>query len=145
VIGAEPGRPHRPQWTLTPSTSNAERLVTLEVPGRRSGETVLLPLVVADHDGGHYLVAVRGRRSEWVRNVRAAGGRAVLRHGTRERVWLEEVAPAGRAAILRRYLEIVPGAETRLPVDRRATLAELGRIAARYPVFRIHPDRDAST
>jgi deazaflavin-dependent oxidoreductase (nitroreductase family) len=125
------------RWTGIP-----ERLITLEVPGRRSGQIVLLPLVVADHDGGRYLVAVRGRRSEWVRNVRATGGRAVLRHGTRERVWLEEVAPAGRAPILRRYLEVAPGAAARLPVDRRATLAEFDRVAARYPVFRVHPDRD---
>lgn len=116
------------------------RVVTLEVPGRRSGQIVPLPLVVADLGGERYLVAMLGRRSEWVRNVRAARGRVVLRHGIRERVWLQEVAPAGRAPILRRYLEVAPGARPHLPVDRNATLEEFDRIAEQYPVFRIHPD-----
>lgn len=32
-----------------------------------------------------------------------------------------------------------PGGRAHIPVDRRAPLAELTRIAADYPVFRIHP------
>jgi hypothetical protein len=38
----------------------------------------------------------------WVAIVRAADGRAVLRHGRREAVRLEEVDPGARAPILRR-------------------------------------------
>jgi hypothetical protein len=80
-----------------------------------------------------------GKDANWVRNVRAAGGRAVLRRGGREQVRLEEVEPGDRAPILRRYLAVAPGARPHLPVDRRAPLAEFDRIAGQYPVFRIIP------
>jgi deazaflavin-dependent oxidoreductase (nitroreductase family) len=115
--------------------------VTLQVRGRRSGRTISFPLVVADYQGDHYLVAMLGQNTNWVRNVRAAGGRAVLRHGRREAVRLEEVDPGARAPILRRYLECAPGARAHMPVDRRAPLADFGRIAAQIPVFRVTADR----
>jgi hypothetical protein len=41
-----------------------------------------------------------GDDADWVRNVRAAGGNATLRHGRREEVRLEEVAPDRRALVL---------------------------------------------
>jgi hypothetical protein len=69
------------------------RLVVLEVRGRLSGRTRTLPIVVADCGGDRYLVSMLGPDQEWVRNVRAAGGRALLRHRRREAVRLEEVAP----------------------------------------------------
>jgi hypothetical protein len=78
-----------------------------------------------------------GEDANWVRNVRAAGGRAVLRHGRREAVLLEEVEPSRRASVLRRYLAVAPGARPHVPVDRRAPAAEFDRVAARFPVFRI--------
>ncbi|GAA4575445.1 nitroreductase family deazaflavin-dependent oxidoreductase [Micromonospora coerulea] len=114
--------------------------VTLEVPGRRTGRVVSVPLVVADHDGGRYLVAMLGERANWVANVRAAGGRAVLRHGRREPVRLVEVAVADRAPILRRHLALAPGARTHVPVDRHAPPADFARVAVGFPVFRIFPD-----
>ena len=97
------------------------------------------PVVVAEYQGGRYLVSMLGKDANWVRNVRAAGGRAVLRRGGRERVRLEEVEPGDRAPILRRYLAVAPGARPHLPVDRHAPLAEFERIAGQYPVFRIIP------
>ena len=69
------------------------RAVTLEVPGRRTGRLVSFPVVVADYEGGRYLVSMLGKDANWVLNVRAAGGRAVLRHRGREQVHLEEVEP----------------------------------------------------
>lgn len=114
-----------------------KRLVTLEVPGRRTGRMRSFPVVVADYEGERYLVAMLGQGANWIRNVDAAGGRAVLRHGRREEVSLEEVEPSDRAPILRRYLEVAPGARPHIPVDRRAPLEEFERIAARYPVFRV--------
>jgi hypothetical protein len=115
--------------------------VTLEVRGRRSGRTISFPLVVADYEGERYLVAMLGQDTNWVRNVRAAGGRAVLRHGSREPVCLDEVAPGLRAPILRRYLAVAPGARAHVPVDRHAPLEEFDRIAARIPVFRVTAGR----
>jgi hypothetical protein len=121
-----------------------KRLVTLEVRGRSSGRVVSFPLVVADYGGERYLVAMLGERSNWAANVRAAEGRAVLRHGNRESVRLEEVDPNARAPILRRYLEVAPGGRPHIPLDRHAPLAEFERIAAEYPVFRVAAEpRDA--
>src|SRR6266498_2439986 len=111
--------------------------VTLEVPGRRTGRLISFPLVVADYEGERYLVAMLGQNVNWVRNVRAAGGRAVLRHGRREAVRLDEVEPGARAPILRRYLALAPGARAHIPVDRLAPLEELDRVAAQIPVFRV--------
>jgi deazaflavin-dependent oxidoreductase (nitroreductase family) len=114
------------------------RQVTLEVRGRRSGRRRSLPVVVADHEGERYLVSMLGEAG-WVRNVRAAGGQAVLRHGRREAVRLEEVDPGARAPIIKRYLDLAPGARAHIPVDRRAPVADFEPIAARYPVFRVRP------
>jgi deazaflavin-dependent oxidoreductase (nitroreductase family) len=113
------------------------RLVTLEVAGRRTGSAHLVPLVMVDLDGDRYLVAMLGRETNWVRNIRAAGGRAVLRHGVREDVHLEEVEPAARPPILRRYLACAPGARPHIPVDRRASLDAIANVAPQIPVFRV--------
>ncbi|QLQ40480.2 nitroreductase/quinone reductase family protein [Micromonospora robiginosa] len=117
--------------------------VTLEVRGRRSGRTVALPLVVADHEGERYLVSMLGDRVNWVANVRAADGRAVLRHRGREAVRLVEVDVADRPPILRRHLALAPGARPHVPVDRHAPLTEFARVAPTIPVFRIVADRPA--
>lgn len=114
-----------------------ERQMTMEVTGRRTGKTVSFPVVVADYHGERYLVSMLGENTNWVRNVRAADGHAVLRHGRREVVMLEEVAPAERAEILRRYLDRAPGARAHFPVDPHAPLEDFERIAPRYPVFRV--------
>jgi deazaflavin-dependent oxidoreductase (nitroreductase family) len=119
---------------LTPAAA-----ATLEVPGRRTGRLISFPVAVADYQGGRYLVSMLGNDANWVRNVRAAGGRAVLRRRGREEVRLVEVAPGDRAPILRRYLAVAPGARAHLPVDRHAPLAEFERIAGQFPVFQIVP------
>ncbi|MFC4530005.1 nitroreductase/quinone reductase family protein [Sphaerisporangium dianthi] len=119
--------------------------MTLEVPGRRTGRLISLPVAVADHQGERYLVSMLGEEANWVRNVRAAGGRAVLRHRDRETVRLEEVDANLRAPILRRYLDCAPGARPHFPVDRRAPLDQFERIAARFPVFHITSERSERT
>jgi hypothetical protein len=122
--------------------------VTLEVPGRRSGRLVSVPVVVTEMDGARYLVSMLGGSANWVRNARAADGRVTLRHGRREQVRLAEVPTERRAPILRRYLQVAPGARPHVPVDRHASLDEFEAIAADYPVFKIvrsvdpHPDQD---
>jgi deazaflavin-dependent oxidoreductase (nitroreductase family) len=113
------------------------QLVMLEVAGRRTGKAISFPVVVADYQGERYLVSMLGDRTNWVRNVRAAHGRAVLRRGRREVIQLDEVEPGQRAAILRRYLECSPGARSHIPIGRGAPLAEFERIATQYPVFHV--------
>lgn len=51
-------------------------LVTLQVRGRRSGRLHNTVLVVTEHQGQRYLVSMLGDGSDWVRNIRAAGGKA---------------------------------------------------------------------
>ncbi|MBO0692141.1 MAG: nitroreductase family deazaflavin-dependent oxidoreductase [Acidimicrobiaceae bacterium] len=137
-------RPNRPARILNAASARMaaaglgpRRVVSLEVRGRRSGRTISVPLVVADYQGQRYLASMLGEGSNWVRNLRAAGGRAVLRHGKREEVLLEEVDPAERAPILRRYLERAPGARPHIPVDRHAPLEEFEKVAPDIPIYRI--------
>jgi hypothetical protein len=78
-----------------------------------------------------------GEGTNWVRNVRAAGGRAVLRRGHREVIRLDEVDPGERPDILRRYLGRAPGARAHIPVGPDAPRQEFERIAAQYPVFHV--------
>ncbi|MFI6452526.1 nitroreductase/quinone reductase family protein [Streptosporangium amethystogenes] len=118
------------------------RTATLEVTGRRSGRQISLPIAVTELDGQRYLVAMLGPNANWVRNVRAAGGRAVLRRRGREQITLDEVPVTERAPVLRRYLAIAPGARPHVPMNRHAPLSEFEKIAHQYPVFRI-ADPDA--
>ena len=115
-------------------------VVTLEVRGRRSGQLRSFPVVVADYQGERYLVAMLGQNTNWIRNVHAADGHVVLRHGRRDSVRLAEIDPRAAGPILKRYLEVAPGARPHIPVDRFAPLEEFERIAAQYPVFCIHAD-----
>lgn len=138
------GRPNRLARLLDRGTAALyargvapNRLVTLEVAGRSSGRIVVLPLVMTVVGGERYLVSMLGGNANWVRNVRAARGEVVLRHGRRERVRLEEVEPERRAPVLKAYLRRAPNARAHLPVGRNAPLAEFERVASGYPVFRV--------
>ena len=116
------------------------RMQTLEVRGRRSGRVRSFPVVVADYEGERYLVAMLGEDVNWVANVRAAGGHAVLRHGGHEAVRLEEVDPKIRGPILQRYLQLAPGARAHIAVDPSAPLEDFNGVAVKHPVFLIRPD-----
>jgi deazaflavin-dependent oxidoreductase (nitroreductase family) len=140
-------RRQRPNWiarianrawaTVASSGLASSPVVTLEVTGRKSGRTVSLPVVVAVVDGERYLVSMLGEHVNWVENVRAAGGRAVLKSGGREEVHLQEVPVEQRAPILRAYLQHAPGARPHVPVNQDAPLAEFEKVTPAFPVFRV--------
>lgn len=111
------------------------RWVTLEVTGRQSGRVTRFPLGMARLNGRWYLVSMLGERCNWVRNVRAAHGLVVLRHGRASRCLLLEVPVADRPPVLRQYVRQVPGARPHVPVSRNADVGEFASIAPRYPVF----------
>jgi deazaflavin-dependent oxidoreductase (nitroreductase family) len=144
-------RGRRPNWiarilnrasaTVASLGVTSNYLETLEVTGRKSGRTFSLPVVIAIVDGQRYLVSMLGDNVQWVQNVRAAGGRAVLRSGGREEVQLEEVPADQRAPILRAYLQRAPGARPHVPVNKDASLAEFEKVAAAFPVFRVACNR----
>lgn len=139
--GGSPNRVARSLFRIDRAVASAgllrNWLIMLEVTGRRSGRPISVPLVVVNYGGERYLVSMLGDRANWVANVRAAGGRAVVHAGGREDVLLEEVDPTERAPILKHYLEVAPGARPHVPVDRKAPLTAFESIAERYPVFRI--------
>ena len=125
-------------WAMLHSLGIAPNfMVTLEVVGRQSGKTIGFPLAMVVVNGERYLVSMLGQEANWVKNIRAAGGKATLRHGISEQVVLVEVDASLRAPILKAYLRIAPGARPHIPVDKDAPMAEFEKIAAQYPVFKL--------
>ena len=114
-------------------------LVTLEVVGRQSGKVIRFPLAMTVMNRERYLVSMLGENTNWVRNVRATGGKAKLIHGIREEVLLEEVDVSKRAPIIKAFLGHAPGGRPHIPVDKDAPISEFEKIAANYPVFRVVP------
>jgi hypothetical protein len=114
-----------------------DRFVTLEVAGRKSGKMVRFPLAMTVLNGERYLVSMLGEETNWVRNVRAASGKARLVHGISEQVLLEEVDIRQRAPVLKAYLQLAPGARPHIPISKDAPISEFEKIASRYPVFRL--------
>lgn len=112
-------------------------MVTLEVPGRKSGNIVSLPLVLVKAADRRYLVSMLGAEAQWVLNVQANGSKATLRHGRTEAIRLQEIPVDQRPPILKAYLHIAPGARPHIPVDKDAPLAEFERIAPDIPVFEV--------
>jgi len=112
-------------------------LVALEVIGRKSGRVISFPLVMVTVDEQRYLASMLGEDAQWVRNVRAANGKAVLRSGGYEDVRLEEIPIDQRAPLLKVYLLAAPGARPHVSVDKDAPLAEFEKIATEYPVFHV--------
>ena len=114
-----------------------EWMVSLETVGWKTGKRSSLPLVLADYEGARYAVSMFGERSPWVRNIRAADGRAVISHGAPRDVRLVEVPATERAPIIRAYLARAVGGRPHIPVDKDAPLASFEAIAADFPVFRV--------
>lgn len=110
----------------------------LAIRGRRSGVWRTTPVNVLSHGGARYLIAPRGA-TEWVRNLRAAGG-GELRLGARAEVFrASEVSDLERPALLRAYLArwgwqvkpFFPGLSARSS-DEALLAASPG-----YPTFRL--------
>ncbi len=111
--------------------------ITLEVKGRRSGMIRSNVVTWVERDEKRYLVSPRGE-TEWVRNVRAAGGEAVIRRRERQKVRLEEVPTGQRAPIIKTYLKKTAKAtQQHFGVDPKAEIGEFEGIAGRHPVFRM--------
>jgi glyoxylase-like metal-dependent hydrolase (beta-lactamase superfamily II) len=103
-------------------------------------------VVRAACDGAHYVVSLAGE-SDWVRNVRAAGGHVVIAGRHRRAARLVEVISQRRAAVIRAYLlrwgrhpgspAVAREARYYFGVGPDASLDELAQVAEYYPVFRI--------
>jgi deazaflavin-dependent oxidoreductase (nitroreductase family) len=110
----------------------------LAVRGRVSGEWRTTPVNPLTLEGERYLVSPRGH-TQWVRNMRVAGG-GELRVGRRvERFTATEVADADKPVVLRAYLrkwkwEVGTFFQGVGPDSPESRMAE---IAPDHPVFRI--------
>ncbi len=109
----------------------------LEVRGRRSGVLRRTPVNLLSLGGATYLVAPRGE-TQWVRNVRAAGGHLDLVVGRRRtHVVATELEDGAKVAPLRAYLE-----RWRFEVGAffdgigpDSSDGELAAVSPMYPVF----------
>ena len=139
----------QPGWFTTHVFNRAVRRLTLlglpiagsrelAVRGRSSGEwrrTPVNPVTVA---GVRHLVAPRGE-TQWVRNIRIAGG-GVLRTGRRsEPITVFELADGEKLPVLREYLRIWGWEVGQFfeGVDKSSTDEQLLAVAPGFPVFRL--------
>jgi deazaflavin-dependent oxidoreductase (nitroreductase family) len=118
----------------------------LEVRGRKSGEPRRTPVNLLTLDGTRYLVAPRGH-TQWVRNLRVAGGEGQLLLGRRrERFIGSEISDSEKEPILRAYLkrwkwevgQFFGGVGADSPTE------EVQRIAPDHPIFRIETPENAT-
>ena len=110
----------------------------LRVRGRKSGEWRSHPVNLLMFEGRRYLVAPRGL-TQWVRNIRVAGGGELALGSRVEPIRAVELPDAEKVPILRAYLKrwsFEVGAFFQ-GVGADAPEADLMRIAPDHPVFRI--------
>lgn len=122
------------RWPGSPAWGPA----TIVVRGKQSGKERTTIATWIEHNRERYFVSMSGPRSDWIANVRAAGGRVELRRGARQPVRLEEVPVEQRAVIIQAwYRRTWRSTESRLGIDPHAGIEEFERIAPHHPVFRI--------
>lgn len=114
----------------------------LEVRGRTSGEPRRTPVNLLTVDGRNYLVSARGH-TQWVRNVRADGGRLTTILGRARTDWMatEVDDDDHKAAILRAYLKRWKAEVGAFfdGVGPDSTEEEMKAVAQDHPVFELTP------
>ena len=101
---------------------------TLTVPRRKSGEPQSVPVIPVDYDGARYIVSTRGE-SDWVKNLRAAGGGELKRKGQAEKVQVVELPVEERPPVISAYRAKV-GKEVQQYFEKLPDPAD-------HPVFRV--------
>jgi deazaflavin-dependent oxidoreductase (nitroreductase family) len=138
-----PGRMTR--WIMNPIVSALVKVGVplkgagvLSVPGRTTGEWRSVPVNPLSLDGEQFLVAARGE-TQWVRNMRAAGGGRIRRGRRTDDFTAVELDDTAKPGVLRAYLkqwawEVGAFFEG---VGADSSDEQLAAIAARHPIFRI--------
>ncbi len=109
----------------------------LEVKGGAPNQKTRVPMVVTTVDDKQYLVSMLGPGSNWVKNVEAANGEAVLSLGRTRPVHLVAIPPIERAPVLKEYVRVATSGRKHFPLSVDAPLSEFEKIAGRYPVYRV--------
>ncbi|HEY1455513.1 MAG TPA: deazaflavin-dependent nitroreductase [Candidatus Dormibacteraeota bacterium] len=139
----------KPDWFSTNVFNRAVGLMTragisvwgsrvLRVRGRKSGEWRSHPVNLLTFESRQYLVAPRGE-TQWVRNIRVAGGGELLLGRAVQPIRVAEISDAEKVPLLRAYLKrwkfevgmFFAG------VSGDSSDEDLRRIAPDHPVFRI--------
>jgi deazaflavin-dependent oxidoreductase (nitroreductase family) len=110
----------------------------LRVRGRTSGQWRETPVNLLTYEGGRYLVSPRGH-TQWVKNMRVAGG-GELRVGRRTEVFTaEELPDAEKPSLIRAYLKRWKWEVGQFfdGVDESSSDETLLATAPGFPVFRI--------
>ncbi|AFA76054.1 hypothetical protein GPOL_174p00330 (plasmid) [Gordonia polyisoprenivorans VH2] len=126
-------------WAFGKGLVPGKRWITLEVPGRITGRPTRFPLGTVTVDGDDYVAAMLGNNCNWVLNVRANHGDAVIERRRRRLVHLQEIPSRDRAPLLKAYVQQVPGARPHIPVRHDQPVHDFTPIAPHYPLFRITP------
>jgi len=118
----------------------------LRVRGRKSGEWRSSPVNLLTRDGKQYLVAPRGH-TQWVRNIRVAGGGELVLGGRVQPFQAVEIPDDEKVPLLRDYLRrwkfevgVFFGG-----VSAESSDEELRRIAPDHPVFLVQPASSQSS
>jgi hypothetical protein len=98
-------------------------------------DAVVVPTVA----GQRYVVSMFGTISDWVKNLEAARGNAIISHGGSVRARLVLVPPEERAPVLREYVRVASSGRKHFPLSVGASLTDFAAIAAQYPVYRVEP------
>jgi hypothetical protein len=112
----------------------------LRVRGRKSGEWHSHPVNLLTYSGKNYLVSPRGL-TQWVRNIRVAGGGELLLGKQVEPFIAIEIPDEEKVPLLRAYLKRW-SAEVGIffqGVGADSPEADVRRIAPLHPVFRVEP------
>jgi hypothetical protein len=117
--------------------------ITLEIAGRKTGKPAHVSLTVVRRGGSRHLVSLY-TQSQWVKNVRAAQGRATMLSGGKTPVRLVEISQEQRAPILLGYVQQrafshsgEESAKLFFGLGPKPGLADMEAIADRYVVFQI--------
>ncbi|MFD7896630.1 nitroreductase/quinone reductase family protein [Streptomyces sp. NPDC059568] len=113
----------------------------MSVRGRKSGQMQRIPVNPHTYEGSQYLISARGH-SQWVRNMRVAGG-GELRVGRRIRTFTAtEIPDSEKLAVLRTYLERWGWEVNQYfqGVTAKSSDAEIIAAAPDHPVFLIRTD-----
>jgi deazaflavin-dependent oxidoreductase (nitroreductase family) len=98
----------RPSWFVqkvaNPLFSSLGMATKLTVKGRKSGTERSVPVNVLETDSGRYLISPRGE-TDWVLNLRAAGGGELSHKKSNERFTAVEIPTEERPELIAAYRE----------------------------------------
>lgn len=80
-----------------------------------------------------------GPESDWMKNVEAAHGEAIIRQGRRRNVHLLPVPSKKRAPVIREYVRIASSGRLHFPLSVGAVQSDFEATAEPHRVYRIVP------